>query len=662
MAAMSQRLRGWLEAWRVYQDPRVLAILLLGFSSGLPIMLVATTLSTWLAEVGTSKSAIGLFAYVFAPYTFKFAWAPLVDRLPLPPLTTLLGRRRGWILAAQLGLIASIFALGQTDPATNLAATAVVALLVAFCSATQDIAIDAYRIEILPREELGAGAGVVVLGYRIGMWVATAGALLLADAFGWSTAYAAMALLVLVGVATVLWVREPEVTTHSLEPAAAGAPDRLDRERAAEPADRRRPLGFVPWLVIGWLLVVEPLGWLFSLLFDAGGPASRFWGLVAALDGLVVLLGMATALHLLNRNPESPRLLRNWALVSMGWAILTVLAHLLAEAPLVLAKPYAWAFLQLVFGLANGTSLLLGGSGLDAAAFMSPIWLLVVGFWIRFLVAVWAYGVPYFSRDFVAVFGLTPAVRESRLQLWVRRAVVEPFYDFFARHGIAAAVLVLALISVFKASDVLLTLMANPFYIEMGFTKTQIAWVSKTFGLWMTLLGGLVGGAVVYRLGLMRSMALAVVVMAGSNLAFLLLARAHALGAAALGLDQAGFASLMLALFHLVILIENLSGGLGTAVFVAYLSSLCNVHYTAVQYALLTSFMQLFGKFVIVPSSGFFVDALGWEAFFAGSALAALPALVLIYALVRLGLAVEPPPQPAAAGHSTASSARSPSR
>ncbi len=658
MASVAARVAGWREAWRVYRDPRVIAILALGFSSGLPIMLVATTLSTWLAEVGTSKSAIGLFAYVFAPYTFKFAWAPLVDRLPLPPLTTLLGRRRGWILAAQIGLIASIFALGRTDPATGLAATAVCALLVAFCSATQDIAIDAYRIEILPREELGAGAGVVVLGYRIGMWVATAGALLVADAFGWSTAYTAMALLVLVGVGTVLLVREPAEEGPGVAAAGPGDPDRLGRERAVR-GDRGTALGLVPLLVVGWLLLVEPLSWLFTLLYDLG-PRSRLWTPVAILDGAVVALGIATALALLRRVEDAPRLLRNWALVAMAWSVLAVLAHLLAEAPLVLAKPYAWLFLGALFLLADGTALLLGGTGFDPAAFTAPIWLLVAGFWIRFLVAVWAYGVPYFSRSFVAVFGLTPVERESRLHLWVRRAVVEPFYDFFARHGVAAAVLVLALISVFKASDVLLTLMANPFYIEMGFTKAQIAWVSKTFGLWMTLLGGLVGGAVVYRLGLIRSMALAVVVMAASNLAFLLLARAHALGAAALGLDEAGFGTLMLALFHLVILIENLSGGLGTAVFVAYLSSLCNVHYTAVQYALLTSFMQLFGKFVIVPSSGFFVDALGWEAFFAGSALAALPALALLYVLARLGLSVEPPPAPAA--RSTASSARSPSR
>jgi PAT family beta-lactamase induction signal transducer AmpG len=423
------RWRAWRQSLAVYADRRVVAILFLGFASGLPLMLVAGTLSTWLREAEVSRSAIGLFAFVFAPYTFKFAWAPFMDRLPLPPLTTLLGRRRGWMLVAQAGLMVSIWGLGRTDPADQLLAVALMALAVAFFSASQDVVIDAYRVESLPEDKLGAGAGIMVLGYRVGMFAATWGALRLADAADWSVAYATMAALVAIGMATVLVVPEP--------------------------------------------------------------PGSTF---------------------------------------------------------------------------AHASS----GRGLRA---------------------------------------------------WLEGAVIEPFGDFFRRHGLRVAVVILVLISVFKASDVLLTLLANPFYIDMGFTKAQIADVTKLFGVWMTVAGGLVGGVVVFRLGLLKSMIVAAVLMAGSNLMFALLT----------------WTGPLLAMFVATIAVENLSSGIGTAVFVAFLSALCNVQYTAVQYALLTSFMQLFGKFVIVPSSGFYADAVGWSWFFVSSTVFALPAIVLVLWLVRHG-------------------------
>ena len=425
----SARWRVGRETLTLYGDRRVIAVLFLGFASGLPLMLVAGTLSTWLREAEVSRAAIGLFAFVFAPYTFKFAWAPLMDRLPLPPLTTWLGRRRGWMLAAQVGLMASIWGLGRTDPASDLYLVAAMALAVAFFSASQDVVIDAYRVESLPERKLGAGAGVVVLGYRVGMFVATWGALRLADAADWALAYTVMAALVGVGMVTALLVPEP--------------------------------------------------------------PGSGF------------------------------------------------------------ARPA-------------------GGRGLKA---------------------------------------------------WLASAVIEPFGDFFQRHGVHVAVVILVLISVFKASDVLLTLLANPFYIDMGFTKAQIADVTKLFGVWMTVAGGLLGGVVVFRLGILKSMVVAAVLMAGSNLMFAVLT----------------WTGPQLPVFVATIAIENLSGGIGTAVFVAFLSALCNVHYTAVQYALLTSFMQLFGKFVIVPSSGFYADAVGWTWFFVTSTVFALPAIGLVLWLVRHG-------------------------
>lgn len=433
---------GWLTAWRAYTDRRVLVVLMLGFASGLPILLVASTLSAWLRESDISRSAIGLFGYVFVPYTLKFAWAPLMDRLPLPPLTTWLGRRRGWMIAAQIGLIVSIYQLGQTDPREGLFWTAFWALMVAFFSASQDIVIDAYRVEILPRERLGAGAGVVVLGYRIGMWFAGAGTLFIASGFSWGFAYTVMALLMLVGVATVLMIEEPPGSTTAI------------------PGGRK---GFAAWL---------------------------------------------------------------------------------------------------------------------------------------------------------------------------SSAVIEPFTDFFRRQGVKVAIVILVFISLYKACDVLLTLMANPFYLDIGFDKAVIAEVSGTFGVFMTIVGGLAGGALVYRIGILPALLVGGTLQALSNLLFVLLAMAG---------PSRPF-------FYLTVAGENLSAGLGTAAFVAYLSSLCSIHYTAVQYALLTSFMQMLGKYVIVPLSGFYADWLGWTMFFVTSTLFAVPGLLLVLWLQRQGLAVPdrlPEPKPA---------------
>ncbi|MDX6750045.1 AmpG family muropeptide MFS transporter [Geminicoccaceae bacterium 1502E] len=436
--AESGRLAAWLKSWEAYRDRRVLAVLLLGFASGLPILLVGSTLSAWLREAEVSRSGIGLFAYVFAPYTLKFAWAPLMDRLALPPFTSWLGRRRGWMLATQIGLLLAILGLAQTSPATGLAATAIMALLVAFFSASQDIVIDAYRVEILPEEKLGAGAGVVVLGYRVGMWVAGAGTLFAAEAAGWTMAYSMVAGFVLVGMATVLLIEEPAASRDAL------------------PSGLQRP------------------------------------------------------------------------------------------------------------------------------------------------------------------------------KEWLRDAVIEPFADFFARHGVRVALVILAFISLYKASDVLLMLMTNPFYLDIGFSKGDIAEVSGTFGIFATIAGGLAGGMLVFRMGILPSLLVAGVLQAASNLMFAALA--------VIGPSK-GF-------FYLTVMVENLTGGMGTSAFVAYLSSLCNLHYTAVQYALLTSFMQMLGKYVIVPMSGFYADWLGtWELFFVTSTLFSLPGLLLVLYLQRR-LRIERAPAP----------------
>jgi MFS transporter, PAT family, beta-lactamase induction signal transducer AmpG len=203
---------GSRQSLAVYSDRRVLLILPLGFASGLPYLLTFSSLSAWLATAGMRRAAIGAFALVAVPYTFKFAWSPLIDRLP-PPLP--LGRRRGWGITIQAALVAALLVLGSCDPKHNLAAMAALALIVAFLSASQDIAIDAYRVEILPLELQGPGAGMIETGYRIAMLVSGAGTLVIAARAGWFAAYATMAALQAACMLVLLFSPEPAVSVEA---------------------------------------------------------------------------------------------------------------------------------------------------------------------------------------------------------------------------------------------------------------------------------------------------------------------------------------------------------------------------------------------------------------------------------------------------------------
>ncbi len=235
----------WREAIAVYGDRRVLSILFFGFSSGLPLALTASTLSTWLADIGVSLTTIGLFAAVATPYALKFLWAPVVDRLRLPVLANLLGHRRSWMIVTQIALIFAIMALGNSRPQEAPMMTAALAVLVAFLSATQDIVIDAYRVEILKSDQYAAGAAMVQFGYRIGMLTSGAGALFLADQMSWGLVFTIMAGLQAVGILTVLVNPEP--------PARGG--DTLAEEAAMAERLTGRSQGLVAWLYVA---VVAP--------------------------------------------------------------------------------------------------------------------------------------------------------------------------------------------------------------------------------------------------------------------------------------------------------------------------------------------------------------------------------------------------------------------
>jgi PAT family beta-lactamase induction signal transducer AmpG len=273
----------WFSAAALYADRRVLTVLFLGFSSGLPWMLTHSTLTAWLNDAGLSRTAIGLFGAVGLPYALKFLWAPLVDRLRLPLLAALVGRRRSWALATQAATIAALVGLAGTDPSTQPLQTALLALLVSFCSASQDIVIDAYRVELLDADHQAAGAATVVIGYRIGMLVGGAGALALSTAVPWTSVYLVMATLVGLGMATILLSPEPAVVVseQSLQ-----REERVVHWLAARPHLGPRAAAAAAWLYSAVVapfaqFMTRPAWWLlllFLMLFKLGH------GIALALD------------------------------------------------------------------------------------------------------------------------------------------------------------------------------------------------------------------------------------------------------------------------------------------------------------------------------------------------------------------------------------------
>jgi len=416
----------WRETLLIYTNPRVIAMTFLGFSGGLPFLLVFSTLTAWLTEGNVSRSTIGFFAWIGITYSTKVLWAPVVDSIPIPFLTKILGQRRSWMLIGQLGIACGLVLMSLIGP-SDLLILSICAFLVAFSSATQDVAIDAFRIESAEPEYQGAMSAAYVFGYRLALLVAGAGALYLAEYFSWTIAYIAMASLMLVGVITVVLVAEPDRQSDS-----------------------------------------------FLLEFSAIG-----------------------------------------------------------------------------------------------------------------------------------------------LRRWFANAVAGPFVDFFSRNG-KIAFIILLFIAVFRLSDIAMGIMANPFYLDMGYTKTEIANVAKVFGFFMSIAGSLVCGVLVVKWGLMRPLLIGAIAVAVTNLLF-----------ASLSVLEPKVSYLAI-----VISADNISGGFAATAFVAYLSSLTNRAYTATQYALFSSLMTLPGKF-ISGFSGLVVDHFGYFEFFVVAAMLGIPAILLVVWLSR---------------------------
>jgi len=424
--------QSWLKDFRVYLEWPCLRMLFLGFSAGLPLLLILGTLSFWLREAGIDRSTIGYLTWVGLIYAFKWMWAPLVDRLPIPVFTKLFGRRRSWLLFAQLLIILGLVGMASIDPKVQLTPIVWCALLVAFGSATQDIALDAFRIESADSDHQAALAATYQTGYRLALIWSGAGVLWLAaraetgatnyDASAWQFAYLCMALSIGVGVITTLFSNEPV---------------RIELARA---------------------------------------------------------------------------------------------------------------------------------------------------------------------RNVTA---------------WLHQTLIEPFADFIKRYG-WHAVLILSLIAIYRISDVVMGIMANPFYVDMGYTKDQVAAVSKVFGVVMTLVGAFVGGVLTLRFGVMRILFLGAILSAVSNLLFAWLATQ--------GHDLHGLVW--------VISADNLSSGIATAAFIAFLSSLTNIQYSATQYALFSSMMLLLPKW-LAGFSGVFVDSFGYQYFFISTAIIGAPVLILIWLTIH---------------------------
>ena len=483
-----------------YQDRRAIALLLLGFSAGIPILLIFSTLSLWLLEAGVQRETVTMFSWAALGYSFKFVWSPLIDALPVPLLSRVLGKRRSWLLLAQGLIIVAIVLMSSINPqfSGGLNAMAWGAVLLGFSSATQDVVIDAYRIEAAPDDSAmqSVMSSTYTAGYRLGMIVAGAGALMLAQWLGstkahyvysaWQQTYWAMAATMLVGVAATLWVREP--AGQQAQTAGQGVDDNLR-------------------LLAMFVLAVLAFVWAFR-----------------QINGL------------LPENAASP------------------VAALLWE------------------------TLRLAGSLLAAVA---------VGF---------------------------VAVRAKLVRAEVvRRVWVAPLADFFARYGKRAALL-LALIGLYRISDIVSGVISNVFYADMGFSKVEIASAVKTFGVAMSILGGIAGGVLAQRFRLMNMMMLGAVAAAATNLLFVWLAmRGHDVP-----------------LMYTAVGLDNFAAGLAGTVFVAFLSALTNIRFTAVQYALFSSLMTLLPK-TIGGYSGAIVKQIDYTGFFLFTAALGVPIVLLVW-------------------------------
>ena len=484
------------ESLQAYLDRRSLIMLFLGFVAGIPILLIFSSLSLWLREAGIDRSVVTMFSWAALGYAFKFIWAPLIDAVPLPIFTKLLGRRRSWILVSQIMIIAAICIMASVNPANegSLVLMAVGAVLLGFSSATQDIVIDAYRIELAPPSLQAVLSAMYVTGYRIGMIVAGAGALYLADYFGstesfysyeaWRNTYWIMAAVMGIGVITTLVIHEP----------------------------------------IRQQVVVE------------------------------------------RKTSDYTRLVLVFAISVIGFVVV------FANAGLVLPE----------------TESVFAGFLIEVVRMVSSL-----------------------AAALIIGYGLVKANLVE--QEFAKTTWIEPIADFFRRYG-KKALLLLALIGLYRISDIVAGVISNVFYQDMAFTKVDIANAVKLVGVVMAIAGGFLGGLLAQKMRIMRAMMVGAVLACLTNLLFILLT----------------YHPGSLPYMYLAVILDNLAAGLASAVFIAFLSALTSIRFTAVQYSIFSSLMTLLPK-VVGGYSGTIVDSTSYPFFFMFTFLIGIPILALIY-------------------------------
>ncbi len=479
-------------------------MLFLGFSAGIPILLIFSTLGLWLNEANIDKHNITYFSWAALGYSFKFIWAPLVDKLEIPILNKLLGRRRSWMLVAQLAIIIAILLMANVDPLDNLTLLAYGAVLLGFSSATQDIVIDAYRIECADSKKQAMLSATYVAGYRIGMLIAGAGSLFLASYLGssknlysleaWQQTYMIMAFVMLIGVATTLII---------------------DKEKTN----------------INTKFNLTKMNYIkFFLLF-------------------IIVISIFISVFILTNDFNKAKL------------ILTD----------IVVNKYLASFI------------------IESVRLFSALI-------ISFLVAKILIKINFIDNKILD------------------ETYINPIKDFFIRYGTKSAILLLIVIGFYRISDITLGVVANIFYQDIGFNKIEIATISKSFGLFMTITGSFLGGVLANKLGVFKVLFIGALLSSISNLLFIILAKI-------------GYSLFML---YITIIMDNLAGGLAIAAFIAFLSNLTNVSFTAMQYAIFSSVMTLLPK-IFAGYSGSLVANFGYSNFFIITTIIGLPVLYLLY-------------------------------
>ena len=467
---------------------------MLGFSSGLPILLVFSTLSVWLSKAGIERNTITLFSWAGFAYAFKFLWSPIVDKINIPILYNL-GHRRSWLLVVQLLILISLVLTSLTDPQQNLKYTAICITFVAFFSATQDIIIDAFRIEQVTQNKQGPMSSMYITGYRIGMLVGGAGSLWLAAFWGvdeynqivWRKVYLVMAFLMLIGIFANIISNEPI---------------------------KNKSTNKKTWSHLKFFLII-----LISVL-------------------IFIYLYSNLRIEFIEFN----------ILVNFLFTILKLLICFLICTIFIL--------LQIKINLIEKSLII--------------------------------------------------------------KSYVEPIKNFVIRYG-KFAIFILLLISLYRIADVVMGVMANIFYLEKGYSVSEIATYSKFFGVFATIFGGLIGGYFAYRFGTMKALFIGALIAATSNLLFAWLA----------GIDS------NIKYLIMVITADNISSGFAGAAFVVYLSGLTSIKFTATQYALFSSLMLFLPK-LIAGYSGAWVNVVGYQSFFVITALIGLPVLFLIFLISKI--------------------------